>query len=136
MQISGTSRYLQQSNQKMKSLFDQLSSGKKINSAKDDPSTMALMNSLESSTRGLEAANRSIGYAQGALDTAGSALNQQAESLQRARELALQASNGTLSDTDRGNLQKEFTQVVQGIDTTSSQTSFAGKNLLDGSFQT
>ncbi len=138
MQISSfnSGRLLQQTNKKLNSLYNQLSSGKRASSAKDDPSALALVNSLDASSRGLEAANRSITYAKGALNTAESGLSQQAESLQRARELALQASNGTLSDQDRSNLQKEFSQVVEGIDATSSQTSFAGKNLLDGSFQT
>ena len=138
MQISGfgSAFQLQQTRKRQDNLFEQLSSGKRVNSAKDDPSALALSNALESASRGLATANKSISYAQGALSTAGGALQQQAESLQRARELAVQASNGTLSSQDRSNLQKEFSQVVQSVDQTSSQTSFAGKNLLDGSFQT
>lgn len=138
MQISGFGAAFQmsQTRKRQDSLFEQLASGKRVNSAKDDPSALALSNALESASRGLAAANKSISYTQGALDTAGSALQNQAEGLQRARELAVQAANGTLSDADRSNLQQEFNQVVEGIDSTASQTSFAGQNLLDGSFQT
>lgn len=136
MKISGFGSpfQMQQTNKKLSKLFGQLSSGKRVNSAQDDPSALALSSKLESSINSLKTSSQSISYAQGALNTASGGLDSQLSNLQRARELALQASNGTLSDSDRANLQQEFSQTIDAVDTTASQTSFAGNNLLDGSF--
>jgi len=125
---------LRENNKKLSKTFEQLASGKRVNSAKDDPAALALASSLESSLRGIETANQGISYSQGALNTAAGGLSSTLDSLQRARELAVQSANGTLSDSDRNNLQTEYDQVLENIDSVASQTSFGGTSLLDGSF--
>lgn len=114
--------------------MNQLATGKRVNSAKDDPSTLALANSLESSIRSLQAVDQGISQTQGVLDTAAGGLSSTLDSLQQLRELAVQSANGTLSDSNRENLQQQYDQTLQHIDTVSSQTSFNGQSLLDGSF--
>jgi flagellin len=114
--------------------FQQLSTGKSVNSAGDNPSALALSNALESATRSLATVNRGIDTSMGALDTASGGLSAQLESLQQARELAVQAANGTLSDNDRANLQQQYNSSLQNVDQISSQTNFNGNNLLDGSY--
>lgn len=126
---------LNKTNKKISKTFEQLSSGKRINSASDDPAGMSLAVSLNSASRSLNTINRGITDAQGALNTAQDGLSQTLESLQRARDLAVQAANGTLSDSDRANLQQEYDQTLQNIDQISSQTSFGNTNLLDGSYK-
>jgi flagellin len=127
---------LNKTNKQLSKTFQQLSSGKRINEASDDPAGLAVATSLNASRRGLNTINQGISYAQGALQTASGGLNQTLESLQRARDLALQAANGTLNDSDRANLQKEYDQVLQNVDQISSQTSFNGTPLLDGTYNT
>lgn len=137
MRINGTgSAFLniRQTDNKLKKTLEQLASGKRINSAKDDPASSALVSGLQNKVRGLNQANRNISYGSGALQAASGALSQQSEQLQRLRELAVQASNGALSDSDRRNLQEEFDQGVQQIDSIARNTSFGNTKLLDGSF--
>ncbi len=134
---SSSSSVFTQLNKTGKSLsksFQQLSSGKRINQASDDPAGLAVAQSLSASQRSLKSINQGISLSQGALQTASSGLQSQLESLQRARELAVQSANGTLSDNDRANLQKEYDQTIQNVDQVSSQTTFNGNNLLDGSY--
>lgn len=119
---------------KLSKVFEQLSSGKKINRASDDAAGLALVNALKSQISGLDTANRNISTAQGALSTASGAISQSVEQLQSLRDLAVQSANGTLSSDDRANLQNQFSQGVQNLDQISSTTSFNGSNLLDGSF--
>jgi flagellin len=135
MRIDGSVFFqLNDTTKKLNQTFQQLSSGNKINSAKDDPAGLALVNALAAASSGLTAANNNISTASNVLDTASGALDSTSENLQRLREIAVQASNGTLNDSDRANLQNEYDQVLQSIDQTASQTNFNGTNLLDGSF--
>lgn len=123
MKISGYSNsgyQLQQTNQRKSKIFEQLSSGKRVNSAKDDPATLAIASGLESSIRELSATNRNISYQTSNLQTTSGELSASTDSLQRARELAVQASNGTLSAADRENLQAEFSQAVTAAAENSS----------------
>lgn len=130
---SGILRNLLNTQNKLKNNFSRLSSGRR-SSASSDPAGLAIASGLESQVRSLNRANQSIQYTQGALQTADGALSSVSSDLQRLRELAVQASNGSLSDQDRSNLQQEFDQVVSNIDQTASQTSFGDQSLLDGSF--
>lgn len=125
---------IQQSSKKLSNTFQKLSTGKKINSASDDPAGLALATQLAANTNSLKAANNNISVAQGSLEIAQGSLSQTTEDLQRLRELAVQSANGTLSDDDRANLQKEYDQTLGSIDQKASQTSFHGNQLLDGSF--
>ncbi len=115
--------------------LERLASGKKIIKASDDATGMAMAMGLESQTRGLI---KQIGSRQNEvsmLQTADGALSSLGEQLQRLNELAVQASNGTLTDSDRANMQLEVDQLVAQIDQTAGSTVFNGQNLLDGSLQ-
>ena len=132
MQIGSTNKTLFQLNQTSKDLnktFQQLTSGKRINSAGDDPAGLALASALTSAVNELSATNKNLSYESSALQTASGALGGISQNLQQLRDLAVQASNGTLNDTDRANLQNQYDQVLQSIDSTVSQTNFNGNNL-------
>ncbi len=127
----------QQLNKTTKQLYqtlNQLSTGKRINSAKDDPATSAILKGLESASRSLQTANNNISVAKSSLSIAEGAGTGAIEILQRAREIAVQASNGTLSDQDRSNLSLEFNALVEQIDLNASQTNFNGNHLVEGGF--
>lgn len=109
-----------------------LSSGR--TSARDNPASAAIAQRLRAQSSGLSIANQGLTRAQATLQVAEGGLSSISNDLQRLRDLALQAANGTLSDADRQNLQAEFDQISESIDSTASQTNFAGQNLLDGSF--
>jgi flagellin len=110
-----------------------LSSGLKINSAKDDAAGLQIATRETSQIRGqtvaIKNANDGISIAQ----TAEGALQESTNILQRMRELAVQARNGTNSSADRDALQKEFVQMQSELDRTAGSTNLNGKNLLDGS---
>jgi len=110
-----------------------LSSGLKINSAKDDAAGLQIATRETSQIRGqtvaIKNANDGISIAQ----TAEGALQESTNILQRMRELAVQARNGTNSSADRDALQKEFGQMQAELDRTAGSTNLNGKNLLDGS---
>lgn len=125
---------LSKSSKDLSKTFQQLSTGKRINSGGDDPAGLALAQALKSNVDALDIANRNISSAQNALETASGGVGQSLEQLQNLRDLAVQASNGTLSDSDRSNLQNQFQQGLQNLDDISSNTNFNGQNLLDGSF--
>ena len=112
--------------------MERLSSGKRINSAKDDAAGLAVATRIQAASRGFTQAicnaNDGISLAQ----TADSAAGGISDILVRMRDLAMQASNGTLSDADRTLVQKEVTALVSQIGDIVTQTTFNGNNLLDG----
>jgi len=114
--------------------MQRLSSGLRINSAKDDAAGLAISDRMTSQIKGLNQAARNANDGISLAQTAEGALQNVGDSLQRMRELAVQASNATNSASDRASLQKEVDQLVQQINTVASQTSFNGVKLLDGSF--
>jgi flagellin len=120
-------------NQEMEKAMEQLSSGKRINSAGDDAAGIAIASRMESQVRGLNQAMRNAADGQSLVDTAEGALDEIASMLQRMRELALQASNDTNSDSDRESLNLEIDALMDEIDRVVSTTAFNGKNILDGS---
>lgn len=122
----------QSANQKA---LERLSSGLRINGAKDDAAGLAISTRFTSQIKGLNAAVRNAGDGIALAQTAEGALGSVNDSLQRIRELAVQASNATNSDVDREALQAEVDQLVSEISKTSEQTNFNGRKLLDGSFQ-
>ena len=123
-------------NNAMETAMERLSTGKRINSASDDAAGMAMASRVESQIRGLTMAVRNAGDASSLIDTAESAMAEQANMLQRMRELAIQSSNGTNSVADRLAIQDEVSQLRSELDRISTTTSWAGNKLLDGSFTT
>lgn len=114
--------------------LERLSSGLRINSAKDDAAGLAISTRFTSQTRGLSVAIRNAGDGISLSQTAEGALGSMSDNLQRIRELALQSANGTNSDSDREALNAEAQQLIAEITRTADQTNFNGRNLLDGSF--
>ncbi|WP_394169523.1 flagellin [Saccharospirillum alexandrii] len=115
--------------------LERLSSGLRINSAKDDAAGLAISTKFESQVKGLNVAIRNAGDGISLAQTAEGALGAMTENLQRIRELAVQSSNATNSDDDRVALQAEVDQLLSEVTRTASETNFNGRNLLDGSFQ-
>ena len=116
------------------SLFDasaKLTSGKRINSAKDDPAGLAIANLMTSQIRannqGIRNANDGISFAQ----VADGALGGASDVLQRIRELAVQAGNGTLSDSNRNTIQNEINQLSEQLSDIGTNTKFNGINVFD-----
>ena len=110
-----------------------LSSGLRINRAADDAAGLAIAEGFRSDV--LQANQEAASFQTGSnyLQTADGGLSVQQEGLQRVRELAVQAGNGTLTDDQRAALNQEAQQILEGIDQTAAQTEFNGQTLLDGS---
>lgn len=114
--------------------LQRLSSGLRINSAKDDAAGLAISDRMTAQIKGLTQAQRNANDGISLAQTAEGALGEISNNLQRIRELAVQASNGTNTQTDRDALQAEVTQLQAEIQRVAEQTSFNGQKLLDGSF--
>ena len=127
-------RALNSSQGDVQTALSRLSSGLRINSAKDDAAGLAISERFNSQIKGLNQAVRNANDAISLSQTAESALAGTTDLLQRARELAVQSANATNSGTDRAALQAEVTQLVAEIDRIATTTSFNGLKLLDGNF--
>ncbi len=114
--------------------INRLSSGLRINSAKDDAAGLAISERFTSQIRGLNQAARNANDGISLAQTAEGALGSIGSNLQRMRELAVQSANATNSASDRAALQQEVTQLASEVDRVATQTQFNGTNLLDGSF--
>jgi flagellin len=114
--------------------LQRLSSGLRINGAKDDAAGLAISQRFTAQIRGLSTAIRNAGDAVSLTQTAEGALGSVTSNLQRMRELAVQASNGTNSQVDRDALNAEYGQLRSEVQRVADQTVFAGLKLLDGSF--
>ena len=124
---------LKQTNNRLEKSIQKLSSGLRINSAADDAAGLAISEKMRRQIRGL---NRAVLNAQDGISmiqTAEGALNETQSIMQRMRELAVQASNDTLTSNDRLEIQKEVNQLRDEIDRISQSTEFNTKKLLDGS---
>ena len=115
----------------MNTSMEQLSTGSRINSAKDDAAGLAIGQNMTSQIRGLNMAVRNINDGVNMMQTAEGAMIEQSNMLQRMRELAVQASNGTVSTSQRGYLNTEFQALATQIGSISSQTTWNGTNLLN-----
>ncbi|MCR4675035.1 MAG: flagellin [Lachnospiraceae bacterium] len=113
--------------------MERLSSGLKINHAKDNPSGMAISNKMQAQINGLNQASRNSSDGTSVLETADGALNEVTSMLQRMRELAVQAANDTNSQEEKEAIQVEIDKLKEEVDRISSTTEFNTKNLLDGS---
>ena len=127
-------RALNTSQSGVQTSLERLSSGLRINGAKDDAAGLAISERFTSQIRGLNQAARNANDASSLAKTAEGAMAEVTNNLQRIRELAVQAANGTNSATDRTALQSEVTQLVAEIDRVANQTNFNGIKLLDGSY--
>ena len=114
--------------------LQRLSTGLRINSAKDDAAGLAISERMTTQIRGLNQAARNANDGVSLAQTAEGALGTSGDILQRIRELAVQSANATNSGSDRKALQAEVGQLVQELTRVAEQTSFNGRNLLDGSF--
>jgi len=127
-------RNLNKSQSGLATSLQRLSSGLRINSAKDDAAGLAISDRMTSQIRGLDQAGRNANDGISLAQTAEGALAQTTDLLQRMRELSIQSSNSTNSASDRAALQSEVNQLKQEVDRISSTTEFNGLKLLDGSF--
>lgn len=114
--------------------LQRLSSGLRINSAKDDAAGLAISTRFQSQVSGLNVATRNANDGISLAQTAEGALNEITNNLQRIRELSVQSANATNSGSDRAALNDEVQQRLEEIDRISSQTAFNGLRVLDGSF--
>jgi flagellin len=127
-------RNLQSSQSSLATSIQRLSSGLRINSAKDDAAGLAISSRFSSQINGLNQAQRNANDGISLAQTADGALSSVSDALQRIRELAVQSRNATNSDTDRAALNTEAQALKAEIDRVASTTSFNGVKLLDGSF--
>jgi flagellin len=124
---------LEDTSASMSTAMERLSSGLRINSAADDAAGSAISTKMEAAVRSLDVAIRNSHDAISMTQTAEGALGEVENILQRIRELAVQASNSTLSDSDRTMIQNEVTALVAEVDKIATTTNFNGVALLDGS---
>lgn len=127
-------RNLTTSQSSLATSLERLSSGLRINSAKDDAAGLAISERFTTQIRGLNQAIRNANDGISLSQTAEGALGEISNNLQRIRELAVQSANATNSDSDRGALDQEVQQRLAEIDRIASQTSFNGRKVLDGTF--
>ncbi len=113
--------------------MERLSSGLRINSAKDDAAGLAISDRMTSQIRGLNQAARNANDGISLAQTAEGALQESTNILQRMRELAIQSANDTNTNQDRASLQAEVDQLISELDRIGNNTTFNGKKLLDGS---
>ena len=131
----GVQKNLNKASDALSTAMNRLSTGKKINSAKDDAAGMQIANRLGNQVKGLNVAIANAANGTSIAQTAEGAMQESTNILQRMRELALQSANGSNSDDDRTSLNQEFTALSGELNRISNTTTFGGKNLLDGSFQ-
>ena len=123
---------LAKNDRSLNTAMEQLSTGKRINSAADDASGLAISARMTSQIRGLETAVRNANDAISMVDTAEGALDEITEMLQRIRELAVQSGTGTTSADDRTYLDAEFNALRTEIERVASNTEWNGTTILDG----
>ncbi|WP_426358515.1 flagellin [Pseudocolwellia sp. HL-MZ19] len=127
-------RNLSSSSDALATSMERLSSGMRINSAKDDAAGLQIANRLTSQINGLGVAQRNANDGISMAQTAEGAMQESTNILQRMRDLALQAANGSNSDEDRAALQKEVSALQTELTRISDTTSFGDQKLIDGSF--
>jgi len=127
-------RNLSNTQNALSTAMQRLSSGLRINSAKDDAAGLAIADRFTSQIRGMTQAARNANDGISLAQTAEGALGSAGAILQRIRELAVQSANATNSASDRAALNSEVTQLTSELDRIAKTTAFNGQNLLDGSF--
>ena len=127
-------RYLSQNSAASASSLAKLSSGSRIVKASDDAASLAVGTKIKADVTALKQAQVNASQASSVLQVADGAMSQTTDVLMRMKALAVQAQSGSVSDTERGFLDKEFQALVRQIDSTAEQTKFNGNTLVDGSF--
>src|SRR5690606_18384183 len=127
-------RNLNGSQSALQTSLQRLSSGLRINSAKDDAAGLAISERFSTQIRGMNVAIRNANDGMSLAQTAEGAMTEIGNNLQRIRELAVQAANATNSASDRKALNEEVTQLKNEITRVATQTDFNGTKILDGSF--
>src|SRR6187549_1119215 len=127
-------RNLSTSQAQLATALQRLSSGLRINSAKDDAAGLAISDRMTTQIRGLNQAVRNSQDGVSLAQTSEAALAEISNNLQRIRELAVQSANASNSTSDRAALDLEVQQRIAEVDRISSQTSFNGRKVLDGTF--
>lgn len=134
IQSLNSQRQLASSTNDLAGNFERLSSGKRINSAKDDAAGLQISSRLTSQINGLNQGSRNANDGISLAQTAEGALDEYTNTLQRMRTLAVQSANGSNSQADRTALNAEFTELETELTRISDQTTFGGENLLNGTF--
>ena len=116
----------------MNTAMERLSTGQRINSAADDAAGLAISSRMTSQIRGLDVGIRNANDAISMISTADGALVEVSNMLQRMRELALQAANGTLTSEDRNFLSDEYENLITEIERIAQNTQWNGGDILDG----
>ncbi len=127
-------RYLNKASGELNTSMERLSSGNRINSAKDDAAGLQISNRLTSQSRGLDMAVRNANDGISIAQTAEGAMNETTNILQRMRDLSLQSSNGSNSRSERLAIQEEVSALNDELNRIAETTSFGGNKLLNGSF--
>jgi flagellin len=131
-----TSNALARNDRAMTQAMERLSTGQRINSAKDDAAGLAIASKMTSSVRGLEQATRNSNDAISLLQTADGAAIEISNVLQRMRELAVQYNNDTLTSDDQDAIDTEFTELMAEIERIADNTTWNGTNIMDGTNST
>jgi flagellin len=134
IQSLNSQRQLQNSTNSLATNFERLSSGKRINSAKDDAAGLQISNRLTAQINGLNQASRNANDGISLSQTAEGALDEYTNTLQRMRTLAVQSANGSNSQADRTALNAEFEELTTELTRISDQTAFAGEKLLNATY--
>lgn len=129
-------RYLNSATSAQQTSMERLSSGFKINSAKDDAAGLQISNRLNVQSRGLDVAVRNANDGISMAQTAEGAMQESTNILQRMRDLSLQSANGSNSKAERVAIQEEVTALNNELNRIAETTSFAGNRLLNGTFET
>lgn len=127
-------RNLSNANNMLNQSLERLASGSRINSAKDDAAGLQISNRLEAQMSGIDVAVRNANDGISIMQTAEGAMNETTNIMQRMRDLSLQASNGSNSQSERTAIQEEITALNDELNRIAETTSFGGKKLLNGSF--
>ncbi|EPW6818681.1 TPA: flagellin [Vibrio parahaemolyticus] len=127
-------RHLTSATDMLSQSMERLSSGKRINSAKDDAAGLQISNRLQSQMRGLDVAVRNANDGISIMQTAEGAMNEVTNIMQRMRDLSLQSANGSNSQAERTALQEEVTALNDELNRIAETTSFGGRKLLNGTF--
>lgn len=136
VEASNAHRNLQMTNGAASKAMERLSSGLRINRAADDAAGLAVSEIMRSSIRGMKVASRNAEDGISLVQVADATLGTTQDMLQRVRDLAVQASNGTLTDAQRLNLDKEVQQVLTEVNKVGTDTEFNGIKVLAGSVAT
>ena len=130
--VLNSNRYLNKSNNKLDTIYKRLSSGLRINSAKDDSAGLQISNRLTSQIEGLKQGNKNAATGLAFAKTVEGALDETTEMLQKIRTLANQAATGTNTSAERTAIQAEVDQLCSEITRISCKTTFAGQQVLAG----